>query len=592
MGKLATLCLFGLGYLFLTGHSCSYTRYEIDLVPGGPELERTLTCSRQGDDSGEKGVDPAELARIASLYQQQRSPQDSRVHVFRDRFLEATPPDVGGAGRYLHLTSLLGSASAYAERFRGDDDQAAQLDRSYAALDRVLGHLRGWLAAELKGQPGLPRLLTFMGFALRGDLRTLLAHGGLAEKLFDIDQGAAAQMGVRVLQILVERGYLSTGEVHAWASAIAHLEVDPGASEVMTLLRRLVARKLGVDDAQPIPAALDFLADRHRARASLERYLAGTEAYRKRLAERTAATGQGEAIKPDPLGLFFDELAALFPLDLSIKDEVTVRLATSVRPFLTNGSWGLAAGKVVWIDRELKTGAGLPAFCYAAWAVPDETFQREHLGKVALADERLAEYVLWRAGLSAAEGVEWDDFLKGLKPGSGLTERLGAFRFSTDPTTEPARSLADTPRHLLLSGLEPASPDPERAEIRKAIEASITWALNKDKALLFSSVAQDDGFFIQNPDASSVVGFEAFRTLVERVFMNPKFKAISSEFRDVQIHLSRGGDVAWFSAVLDDRGEWDGKPAGWINARYTGVLEKREGRWVITQQHFSFPKAD
>jgi len=33
---------------------------------------------------------------------------------------------------------------------------------------------------------------------------------------------------------------------------------------------------------------------------------------------------------------------------------------------------------------------------------------------------------------------------------------------------------------------------------------------------------------------------------------------------------------------------WAGKPANWENARWTGVLENRDGRWQIVQQHFSF----
>jgi hypothetical protein len=28
--------------------------------------------------------------------------------------------------------------------------------------------------------------------------------------------------------------------------------------------------------------------------------------------------------------------------------------------------------------------------------------------------------------------------------------------------------------------------------------------------------------------------------------------------------------------------------ASWENTRWTGVVEKRDGRWVIVQQHFSF----
>ena len=40
--------------------------------------------------------------------------------------------------------------------------------------------------------------------------------------------------------------------------------------------------------------------------------------------------------------------------------------------------------------------------------------------------------------------------------------------------------------------------------------------------------------------------------------------------------------------MLDDMNEWKGQPANWENTRWTGVTEKRDGKWVIVQQHFSF----
>jgi hypothetical protein len=35
-----------------------------------------------------------------------------------------------------------------------------------------------------------------------------------------------------------------------------------------------------------------------------------------------------------------------------------------------------------------------------------------------------------------------------------------------------------------------------------------------------------------------------------------------------------------------------GKPASLENARWTGVVEKRDGCWVIVHQHFSFAAKD
>jgi hypothetical protein len=60
------------------------------------------------------------------------------------------------------------------------------------------------------------------------------------------------------------------------------------------------------------------------------------------------------------------------------------------------------------------------------------------------------------------------------------------------------------------------------------------------------------------------------------------------DVRDLRVNFSRSGDVAWWSATLDDLGEWDGRPTGWRDTRWTGVLEKRDGAWVIVQMHFSF----
>jgi SAM-dependent methyltransferase len=69
--------------------------------------------------------------------------------------------------------------------------------------------------------------------------------------------------------------------------------------------------------------------------------------------------------------------------------------------------------------------------------------------------------------------------------------------------------------------------------------------------------------------------------------MDPRFKATGVDVRDLRINFSRTGDTAWFSSILDDCAEWDGKPMCWEDARWTGVLEKRDDKWVIVQMHFS-----
>ncbi len=131
----------------------------------------------------------------------------------------------------------------------------------------------------------------------------------------------------------------------------------------------------------------------------------------------------------------------------------------------------------------------------------------------------------------------------------------------------------------------------ERLEVEMVIRDSIGWALTKDIDRLFSIVAQDDDFFIFHPDSkSTIVGFEAFRKLSERVWLKDEFKATDFAIRELRLNFAGMGNVAWYSCLLDDHAQWKGQPIGWDNCRWTGTLEKRNGNWVIVQMHFSFPK--
>jgi hypothetical protein len=129
----------------------------------------------------------------------------------------------------------------------------------------------------------------------------------------------------------------------------------------------------------------------------------------------------------------------------------------------------------------------------------------------------------------------------------------------------------------------------DRAEIQRVIESSITWALTKDKSLLDSIFTHDGDLFIYNPGVFEPdVGFEPLQALWDQFWSSDDFKATGFDLRDLRINLARSGTVAWFSGVMDDHGEWQGKPASWLNTRWTGVLERRDARWVIVQQHFSW----
>ncbi len=133
----------------------------------------------------------------------------------------------------------------------------------------------------------------------------------------------------------------------------------------------------------------------------------------------------------------------------------------------------------------------------------------------------------------------------------------------------------------------------EKAKIEQVIKNSIRWVLNKDKDLSYSCFVNDSSLFWFSPESAGTVnGFDDLKRLTEQVFMNLKFKGIRSDFRELRIDLSHSGECAWWSCYLDDFNEWDGQPSNWENVRWTGVMEKIEGKWKIRQMHFSYSLED
>lgn len=134
---------------------------------------------------------------------------------------------------------------------------------------------------------------------------------------------------------------------------------------------------------------------------------------------------------------------------------------------------------------------------------------------------------------------------------------------------------------------EEGEKDNEIEAITKSIDSCIGWFKNKDFDLLFSVISNDSDYTSIHPSNRIIRGFNQFKRNSE-IFKNPEFKYVRHEISDLSIHLSKSGDVAWFFCTLNDINEWKGQPANWENARWTGVLEKRDHGWVIVQQHFSF----
>ena len=129
--------------------------------------------------------------------------------------------------------------------------------------------------------------------------------------------------------------------------------------------------------------------------------------------------------------------------------------------------------------------------------------------------------------------------------------------------------------------------DAEIEKISRVIDSAIGWFKTKDFSVMFNVFAQDSNFLEVHPDSTVVKGFDQLKKNSD-IFKNPVFLYVRHEIWDLKINLSKNGDTAWFFCMLNDISTWKGRQVGWENTRWTGVLEKRNGRWVIVQQHFSF----
>lgn len=394
---------------FLCG--CEGKTYEIELIPEGKVLRRSV---------------PAEI-----------------------------PGDLPGSLSYTHFGTRIGSLTVYVERFGSEYDFVDRLARARRVADGLTDFLIGWFEAELGEDPDFEKLWDFCDEELRHDITHLILTLRLAVELPEHAEKAAEELAVRACHYLAEHGYFSPEDLPLILRAL----VDEDTDKIMEFVQRFVADKMVIGAQGRVPARLAFLSSTERAAESLEAYLRTTEEFAKTVREwQEEKQVNPDAEEPDPFDVLPTELGVdltLFDFDIHLfggQDRIRVRLHCPVEPFFTNGDWDGQAGQALWSDI-IEDENALSLFCYALWSLPDAEFQVGHFGKVTLAQEELAQYVLWRKGLTEEEGKEWDEFLSGLKPGEELKEKLESFRFAGSPT------LADVPRELILAGLR--EPDAE-----------------------------------------------------------------------------------------------------------------------------------
>lgn len=93
--------------------------------------------------------------------------------------------------------------------------------------------------------------------------------------------------------------------------------------------------------------------------------------------------------------------------------------------------------------------------------------------------------------------------------------------------------------------------------------------------------------FFEADETGRYVGPEQIKAAYDNSLK--QIKSIKGEYKWTSVGSK--GDIAWFATEVSfnvDSGEDKFKQLG----RWTGVLQKKDGKWLLIQSHFSFPEQD
>ncbi len=443
--------------------------YTVELIPRGDFIERKLIIYTTTDGKPKAGItnsqslkssEKDELAAITALYPAHSLISVSNHYILKGDFTNKLPNDVGNAGVYKHLATSLGESGFYVERFRGNNDLAGLSEQRLKAADQLADLFVGWSQMELGRQPGFYKLRQFLDVDFRRDLKNLIEFGWERQLVAGYNTNATEEWGVRVGQYLYEHGYFTLEEIPGLFS-----ESWDNQQRLRLRIQRLVARKMGISETQPVPALLSILTNETHLAKSFDKYFSSTAIYRAKLKqwEKEKKT-RPDLKKPEPDEVATKAIAYVLVYFIEPEgDNLTVRLSLPTPPIHSNGRWDEKLKQVIWetpIEVRTTNAFHRPFSCYASWAQVNEVFQKEHLGKVALTGDELTKYCLWRSSLEPKFGDEWDAFLASLKPGADLVEKIDVFQFSGESnqagTNQPPviSSLSTDLRSLLKKALD------------------------------------------------------------------------------------------------------------------------------------------
>jgi hypothetical protein len=99
--------------------------------------------------------------------------------------------------------------------------------------------------------------------------------------------------------------------------------------------------------------------------------------------------------------------------------------------------------------------------------------------------------------------------------------------------------------------------------------------------------AEPDIVVIGTNSDEMLIGWDAIKDVMERQFSS--FEDTYISVHDQIININDTGNTAWFSEILNYNYIYQGTALQYEGLRFTGVLQKRDGEWLIVQSHMSIP---
>jgi len=128
----------------------------------------------------------------------------------------------------------------------------------------------------------------------------------------------------------------------------------------------------------------------------------------------------------------------------------------------------------------------------------------------------------------------------------------------------------------------------ETLEIENTLDKYIMANEKEDFALIESIWAPSEDIILYGTDSDErLVGWNNIKEVIKRQFALIENTYISAS--EQMITISNCGTSAWFAERLNYNFIYQGTAHSYDNIRFTGVMEKMDGRWVIVQAHLSLP---